>query len=67
MVFSVPRGSIADTRTGLITTPAGDPIPGEPFKPYAGTPPYELLADQSQTIAEPLPVHTIDDTPGPDR
>jgi hypothetical protein len=62
IVLSVPRGPIADTRTGLVTTPAGDPVTCQPCEPYPGTQSLELfMADQSQTVVEPLPVIEVPD------
>jgi hypothetical protein len=63
VVWSVPPGSVADPRTGLITTPSGEAVSPQPFTAYEGTPDWTraALPDQSQTIAEPLPVVELPD------
>ena len=37
VVWSVPPGSIADVKTGLITTPSGAPVDPLPFTPFEPT------------------------------
>jgi hypothetical protein len=62
LVLSVPRGSLVDVRTGICSTPGGDPITLKPCEPYPGTPAL-FLADQSQALPEPLPLHEMPDDP----
>ena len=61
IVLSVPRGSLVDVKTGICTTPSGDPISLSPCEPFASTPSLEMLADQSRATVEPLPVHEVID------
>jgi hypothetical protein len=58
LVLSVPRGSLVDVRTGICTTPSGEPATMESFVPYQGTPALGELTDQTRSFEplSPLPV-----------
>jgi hypothetical protein len=64
-IFAVPRGSVVDAKTGLITTPDGAAVSDPPeLRPFEGTPPLELavITDQSAPLEPPerLPVIELD-------
>ena len=61
IVLSVPRGSVADTRTGLVTTPGGDAVTCQPCEPYIGTPALTMLTAPIDTT--PLEVVEIEPDP----
>jgi hypothetical protein len=59
IVLSVPRGSLVDVKTGICTTPSGEPATMEPFVPYQGTLAYELLPAPAVDTT-PLPIVEMD-------
>jgi hypothetical protein len=65
-IYSVPRGSTFDPRTGLVTCGDGSPGEVEPFTPYQATPPLpELLSapEPAPAVEQPAPVIDLEAEP----